>query len=159
MDIFIHFSIFSDKYQLYKPILNNDINQIEFKEGRNIITEIIIGANYIPSSFNSNKKNINIISGPISSGKTIFLNLIGTLTYLAQIGTYIPAINYKSCLFKMILSNLSVSENNIEQLSGFTTEVKEIKKIIDIYENEVLYEEDSTNNNIHYIRRNKYENI
>ena len=148
LDIFIHFSIFSDKYQLYKPILNNDINQIEFKEGRNIITEIIIGANYIPSSFNSNKKNINIISGPISSGKTIFLNLIGTLTYLAQIGTYIPAINYKSCLFKMILSNLSVSENNIEQLSGFTTEVKEIKKIIDIYENEVLYEEDSTNNNI-----------
>ena len=47
----------------------------------------------------------------------------------------------------MILSNLSVSENNIDQLSGFTTEAKEIKKIIDIYENEVLYSEENDKNN------------
>ena len=147
LDIFIHFSIFADKYQLYKPLINSDISKIEFKEGRNVITEILIGANYIPSSFNSNEKTINIISGPISSGKTIFLSLIGTLTYLAQIGTFIPAMNYKSCIFKMILSNLSVSENNIDQLSGFTTEAKEIKKIIDIYENEVLYNEENKENN------------
>ena len=147
LDIFIHFSIFADKYQLYKPLINSDISKIEFKEGRNVITEIMIGANYIPSSFNSNEKTINIISGPISSGKTIFLSLIGTLTYLAQIGTFIPAMNYKSCIFKMILSNLSVSENNIDQLSGFTTEAKEIKKIIDIYENEVLYNEENKENN------------
>ena len=133
LDIFIHLSIFSDKYQLYRPI---------------VITEIIIGANYIPSSFNSNNKNINIISGPISSGKTIFLSLIGTLAYLAQIGTFIPAMNYKSSMFKMILSNLSVSENNIDQLSGFTTEAKEIKKIIDIYENEVLYNDENNKNNL-----------
>ena len=147
LDIFIHFSIFADKYQLYKPLINSDISKIEFKEGRNVITEILIGANYIPSSFNSNEKTINIISGPISSGKTIFLSLIGTLTYLAQIGTFIPAMNYKSCIFKMILSNLSVSENNIDQLSGFTTEAKEIKKIIDIYENEDLYNEENKENN------------
>lgn len=148
LDIFIHLSIFSDKYQLYRPIINPDFPQIEFKEGRNVITEIIIGANYIPSSFNSNNKNINIISGPISSGKTIFLSLIGTLAYLAQIGTFIPAMNYKSSMFKMILSNLSVSENNIDQLSGFTTEAKEIKKIIDIYENEVLYNDKNNKNNL-----------
>ena len=148
LDIFIHLSIFSDKYQLYRPIINPDFPQIEFKEGRNVITEIIIGANYIPSSFNSNNKNINIISGPISSGKTIFLSLIGTLAYLAQIGTFIPAMNYKSSMFKMILSNLSVSENNIDQLSGFTTEAKEIKKIIDIYENEVLYNDENNKNNL-----------
>ena len=147
LDIFIHFSIFADKYQLYKPTINSDISKLEFKEGRNVITEILIGANYIPSSFNSNEKTINIISGPISSGKTIFLSLIGTLTYLAQIGTFIPAMNYKSTVFKMILSNLSVSENNIDQLSGFTTEAKEIKKIIDIYENEVLYTDKKNENN------------
>ena len=147
LDIFIHFSIFSDKYQLYRPIINNEISQIEFKEGRNVITEILIGANYIPSSFNSGNKNINIISGPISSGKTIFLTLIGTLTYLSQIGTFIPAMNYRSCMFKMILSNLSINENNIDQLSGFTTEAKEIKKIIDIYENEVLYDEENQGDN------------
>ena len=147
LDIFIHFSIFADKYQLYKPIINDNTPLIEFKEGRNVITEILIGANYIPSSFNSSNKTINIISGPISSGKTIFLSLIGTLTYLAQIGTFVPAMNYKSCSFKMILSNLSVSENNIDQLSGFTTEAKEIKKIIDIYENEVLFREENEENN------------
>ena len=147
LDIFIHFSIFSDKYQLYRPIINNEISQIEFKEGRNVITEILIGANYIPSSFNSGNKNINIISGPISSGKTIFLTLIGTLAYLSQIGTFIPAMNYRSCMFKMILSNLSINENNIDQLSGFTTEAKEIKKIIDIYENEVLYDEENQGDN------------
>ena len=148
LDVFIHFYIFSDKYQLYKPILGNDSNNIEFKEGRNVITEILIGANYIPSSFNSNNKNINIISGPISSGKTIFLNLIGTLVYLSQIGIFIPAINYKSCLFKMILSNISISENNIDKLSGFTTEAKEIKKIIDIFEKEILSNENNESNNI-----------
>jgi len=49
----------------------------------------------------------------------------------------------------MILSNLSISENNIDQLSGFTTETKEIKKIIDIYENEVLFgEENNKENNL-----------
>ena len=146
LDVFIHLYIFSDKYKLYKPIISNECNNMEFKEGRNAITEIIIGANYIPSSFNSNNKNINIISGPISSGKSIFLNLIGTLSYMAQVGSYIPAVNYKSCPFKMILSNISISENNIDQLSGFTTEAKEIKKIIDIFEAELLSNENINEN-------------
>ena len=137
LDIFTHFYIFSDKYQLYKPLLSSEENIFKFQDGRNVINEIIIGAKYIPTIFNSNNKNIHIIFGPMSTGKTIFLKLIGSLVYLSQIGSYIPAVGYKSNIFSVLLSNININENNIDQLSGFTTEAKELKVIIDIFEKNI----------------------
>ena len=42
LDIFTHFYIFSDKYQLYKPLLSSEENIFKFQDGRNLINEIII---------------------------------------------------------------------------------------------------------------------
>jgi DNA mismatch repair ATPase MutS len=71
LDVFIHFYIISEKYELYKPNISliND-NIFNFEKGRNIITEMTLSQiQYVKNDFFSNKKDIFIIYGNVNSGK------------------------------------------------------------------------------------------
>jgi DNA mismatch repair ATPase MutS len=161
LDCFLHFFIISEKLGLTKPIFhstnrNHNHNQfpnptqnmiiqlsqsdeessnsnlkIQFEEGRNIITELMVERKYIKNSFDCKGKNIFIISGNISSGKSVFLRQIGMSVYLSQIGSFVPAKNFSLSLFDKILTNIEILESSLDHLSGFTIELKEIKAILD----------------------------
>ena len=143
LDVFIHFFILTEKYELYKPnIVNfyeNDI--LNFENGRNLIFELTLNQiEYVKNNFFSNNKSLFIIFGSVNSGKSSFLKLIGTIIYLAQIGCFVPGKNFKYNIFNKILSNIQINESSIENMSGFTIESKEIKYILDIF-----YEEFNNN--------------
>ena len=147
LDVFLQFFIMTEKLNLYKPITidnnkeegmmvinpneNNKLN-FSFIEGRNLITELVNDMKYIKNSFNSNDKSIFIITGNVSSGKSVFLRKIGMLAYLSHIGSFVPAKNLNICLFDRILSNIEIIESSLDNLSGFTVELKEIKSILEI---------------------------
>ena len=133
LDVFLHMSILSDRYSLSPPILSSTFS---FQEGRNIITELVNDSKYIKNSFNSENKSIFLISGNISSGKSVFLRMIGMIVYLSQIGSYIPCSSFNSEVFTKLLSNIEIKESGIEHMSGFTIELREIKEIIECFDND-----------------------
>ena len=135
LDVFIHFYIISEKYELYKPNISliND-NIFNFEKGRNIITEMTLSQiQYVKNDFFSNKKDIFIIYGNVNSGKSNFLKLIGSIVYLAQIGCFVPGKNFNFTPFNKILTSIEINESSIEHMSGFTIESKEIKYLLDIF--------------------------
>lgn len=174
LDCFLHFFIISEKLNLSKPIFHStDLNpnnqdpnpqdniiiqlsqsdekvlnshsKIQFEEGRNILTEMMVERRYIKNSFDCKGKNIFIISGNISSGKSVFLRQIAMSVYLSQIGSFIPAKNLNVCLFDKILTNIEILESSLDHLSGFSIELKEIKAILDQLElkHSKFYEEEN----------------
>lgn len=138
LDIFINFFILIEKYSLYKPTLTSSLPQqplFSFTEGRNLLTEIANDSQYIRNSLSSSK-SIFIISGNISSGKSVLLRMIGMFVYLAQIGCYVPAKQFEFEPFHKLLTNIDIIESSIEHISGFTIELREIKEIVDILTND-----------------------
>ena len=136
LDVFIHFYIISEKYELFKPNLNSLINNniFGFEKGRNLITEMTLSQmQYVKNDFFSKKKDIFIIYGNVNSGKSNFLKLIGSIVYLAQIGCFVPGKNFNFNPFNKLLSSIQINESSIEHMSGFTIESKEIKNLLDIF--------------------------
>ena len=148
LDVFINFYNLSEKYELFCPKINNNnffinknnnnYNSFYFEENRNLISEFMNynnnnNMNFVSQNFNSFNKNIFLILGNISSGKSLFLKSIGNLVFLSQIGSFVPCKNFEFEIFSKILTNIDIIESNIDRLSGFTIEVNEIKKIIEIF--------------------------
>lgn len=133
LDVFLCMSILSERYSLSPPIISTTFS---FQEGRNIITELVNDSKYIKNSFNSANKSIFLVSGNISSGKSVFLRMIGMIAYLSQIGSYVPCSSLNSEIFSKLLSNIEIKESGVEHMSGFTIELREIKEIIECFDNE-----------------------
>lgn len=148
-DVFYNFSIAASNLTLTKPCLceetisyDNNKRESELKcykdlnfiQGRNLLCEFICEEkNFIKSDFFSNNKNIFYIVGDQGSGKSIFLKLIGNLIFLTQIGLFVPAINYKSFIFQRMFTVIDNYENNIDKISGFTTELKNMKTVVNYF--------------------------
>jgi DNA mismatch repair ATPase MutS len=143
LDCYLTCYLIAEKLNLTRPILNLD-NSFRFEGGRNILCELVNETKYIKHAFKDSAKNIFIITGNISSGKSTMLREIGMLAYLAQVGSYIPAVNFHFEPFKKILTNIDILESTVDNLSGFTIELKNIKSILDIIENDIKSDNSNT---------------
>jgi DNA mismatch repair ATPase MutS len=142
LDFFLTFYLLAEKLNLTRPIPSESV--FIFNEGRNLLSELLNDTQYIRHTFKSNEKSIYLITGNISSGKSTFLREVGLMAYLAQIGSYVPAEGFRFEPFKKILTNIDILESSIDNLSGFTIELKNIKSILDILENDAQIEGSST---------------
>lgn len=78
LDCFLNLYLISEKFNLTRPILQTEDNSIslEVLEGRNLILEYCHLGSYVKNNFSTNNKNISIISGINSSGKSCFLRQV-----------------------------------------------------------------------------------
>ncbi|XP_044754707.1 mutS protein homolog 5-like [Coccinella septempunctata] len=112
-----------------KPTLNDDrVHEIE--DGRHPLMEEMF-AGFVPNNFYSGGKHshVKIITGPNGSGKSIYLKQIGIITYLAHVGSYVPAKKANigvthSLHFRTATESVSV------RLSAFMIDVTQITQAI-----------------------------
>jgi len=103
LDCTMSLAEFASNHAMCRPSISSE-NDMEIIEGRNIIFEQRTAAKCIPNdtvmeSLSSNlesKKDgdgirIHIITGPNASGKTCYLKQIGVISFLAHIGSFVPA--------------------------------------------------------------------
>uniref|UniRef100_A0ABD2XKE2 DNA mismatch repair proteins mutS family domain-containing protein n=1 Tax=Trichogramma kaykai TaxID=54128 RepID=A0ABD2XKE2_9HYME len=72
--------------------------------------------------------NFQMITGPILSGKTTYLEQVITLQILAQIGCYVPA---KIAMFRLSDRIFCHYSSNMQQLKKFESEIYELNHICD----------------------------
>ncbi len=127
---------YSYKNKCTKPILN-DKGIIEINRGRH---PLISPENVVPVSAKlGNEYNFLLITGPNTGGKTVTLKLTGLFTAMAMSGLYIPADEEsKISVFNGIYCDIG-DEQSIEQnLSTFSSHIKNIINIIDNVDNKSL---------------------
>lgn len=94
----------------------------------------------VPLNFEvGNKTSGVVITGPNTGGKTVALKTVGLLSLMAQSGLHVPAgENSSFCLRNLILCDIGDRQSIAENLSTFSSHMKNIIKILKQANNESL---------------------
>ncbi|CEF99075.1 P-loop containing nucleoside triphosphate hydrolase [Ostreococcus tauri] len=92
LDVLLSFADVAINYNMVRPILVDD-ETLKIEGGRHILYESFIDHQFVPNDIElpSDRDRVVIITGPNGSGKTVALQTIGLITYLAHIGSFVPA--------------------------------------------------------------------
>jgi DNA mismatch repair protein MutS2 len=86
----------------------------------------------VPLSFELNNDRVVIITGPNAGGKTVVLKTIGILSMMLQAGIHVPAnSNSNFHIFQNILIDIGDQQSIEDDLSTFSSHLKNLKSIID----------------------------
>jgi DNA mismatch repair protein MutS2 len=107
--------------------------QFEIIEARHPLLLKRIGhANTVPMNLNMNDINIILITGPNAGGKTVTLKTTGLLVCLALAGIPIPCHpDSNFYCFENVLVDIGDAQSIEDDLSTFSSHLKNIRKIID----------------------------
>ncbi len=136
IDSFYARAIYSFKNKCIKPTLNNK-GIIDIINGRH---PLIDKDKVVPVSVKLGEKyNYLIISGPNTGGKTVTLKLTGLFTLMAMSGLFIPAFLGSSIsVFDKVYCDIGDEQSIENDLSTFSSHIKNIKEIIDNVDDKTL---------------------
>ncbi|MBQ7227604.1 MAG: endonuclease MutS2 [Clostridia bacterium] len=93
----------------------------------------------IDISVGENGKNILLISGPNTGGKTVSLKTIGLFSYMLSVGLLVPCrTGSVMAIFDKIFCDVGDDQNISMNLSTFSSHVKNLKEITESFTNESL---------------------
>lgn len=119
------------------PVKVTSNKKIIIKSGRH---PLINKDTVVPIDFEigSNVTGI-VITGPNTGGKTVALKTVGLLSIMAQSGLHVP-VNEESqfCMHNMVLCDIGDGQSISENLSTFSSHIKNIINILNTGDNESL---------------------
>ena len=105
---------------------------MELIEMKNPVLSEVCG-NVIPNDFTlSDKNKCTIITGSNTGGKTVILKTIGLFVLMARAGLHLPCMRAVIYPFKKVYADIGDSQNIIQNLSTFSSH---IKNLIEMTEN------------------------
>ena len=130
LDVMVAFSIDSEKYNLVRPLLNEN-HDLEIIEGRHPVVENTLKGSFVA---NDCKMNENIcaylITGPNMSGKSTYMRQIAITIIMAQIGCFVPCKSAKLPIIDKIFTRIGASDDLAGGKSTFMVEMSEANNAI-----------------------------
>ncbi|XP_034030734.1 mutS protein homolog 5 [Thalassophryne amazonica] len=130
LDCLMAMSSASQEYGYTMPKLTNHRN-IAFIQGRHPLLELcspICVANSFQSS--ESQQRVKIITGPNSSGKSIFLKQVGLIVFMALIGSDVPAKEAEIGLVDGIFTRMQSRESVSVGLSTFMIDLNQMAQAL-----------------------------
>ena len=128
-DVYSSLGMITNQYKLIKPQLVPEPILI-LKNGRHLLQELTV-ENFVPNdTYLSREENIALITGPNSSGKSIYLKQVGLIVYLAHIGCFVPCERAIIGLTDQIVTRISSEETIANPQSTFTIDLCQMSKIL-----------------------------
>ena len=127
LDIFSSLGKLAREKNYSRPVI---ANEVKILEGRHPVIEEIVHE-FIPNTFViSNQKTINLITGPNMSGKSTFIRQVALIYLMAQIGSFVPAKEFRYTPVDKIYSRVGASDNLSRGESTFMVEMIETANIL-----------------------------
>ena len=111
-----------------------DSGNIEIKEGRHAVVEKAIKfENFIPNDvyLNNSSDRLLLITGPNMAGKSTYMRQVAIITYMAQIGSFVPATEAKISIVDRIFTRIGASDDLAMGQSTFMVEMQELSNILE----------------------------
>jgi len=129
IDAIISLGVIASEGDFCRPDIVEE-SLIVVKNGRHLLQALTVDS-FVPNdTFVSPEKNIVLITGPNSSGKSVYLKQVGLLVYLAHIGSFLPAEKAIIGMTDRILTRVSAIETVTKPLSSFASDLSQIRHII-----------------------------
>ena len=106
-------------------------NQIDIKNGRHPLQEIISESEFVPNDCHMDEnERLVVITGPNFSGKSCYLRQIGLLVYMAHIGSFIPCTEATICLTDQICARICTVETCAVPQSSLQLDLTQMASIL-----------------------------
>ncbi|MCD6117334.1 DNA mismatch repair protein MutS [bacterium] len=133
LDTYISFADTAEENRYIKPVITKS-HEIRIKEGRHPVVEKQLppGEQFIPNDvmLNTDSDQLLIITGPNMAGKSTFIRQAGLIVLLAQIGSFVPAVEAEIGIVDRIFTRVGAQDNLSAGESTFLVEMNETANIL-----------------------------
>jgi len=133
LDTFVSFAEAAEENRYVKPVVTKS-GIIRIKEGRHPVVEKQLppGEQFIPNDvlLNTDTDQLLIITGPNMAGKSTFIRQVGLIVLLAQIGSFVPAVEAEIGIVDRIFTRVGAQDNLSAGESTFLVEMNETANIL-----------------------------
>jgi DNA mismatch repair protein MutS len=114
-----------------EPIMSDDPG-ISVREGRHPVVERVVdGGRFVPNDLEmSPQARLFIITGPNMAGKSTAIRQAALIVLLAQMGSFVPAVEARIGVVDQIFSRVGASDNLARGQSTFMVEMSETAHIL-----------------------------
>jgi len=122
-----------------EPIITNS-DEIKIISGRHPVVEKNTNVTFIPNDtyLNCDDTRFHIITGPNMAGKSTYMRQVALITYMAQIGSFVPAGEATIGIVDRIFTRVGASDDLASGESTFMVEMNELANILDNATNKSL---------------------
>jgi len=127
----------NNNYVMPKITTNKEINIVA---GRHPVIEKINKTDFISNDciLNDGTQKTIILTGPNMAGKSTYMRQVALITYMAHIGSFVPADNAEICLVDRIFTRIGASDDLAVGQSTFMVEMIEVANILNFCTNNSL---------------------
>lgn len=133
LDCLCSFAKVAEDSNYVKPIITED-GAISIKDGRHPVVEKTLTLNaFIPNDtyIDNDSNRFQIITGPNMAGKSTYMRQVAVITYMAQIGSFVPASEAKISIVDRIFTRVGASDDLAGGESTFMVEMTELSNILE----------------------------
>ncbi|XP_042899005.1 mutS protein homolog 5 isoform X1 [Parasteatoda tepidariorum] len=126
LDCLIALSVVAKEYNWIQPDISMD-GELAIVKGRHPLQEICVSSFVGNNVFSGGTESkIKVLTGPNSSGKSIYLKQVALLVYMGHLGSFIPAQKAKIPAFDNIFTCMNASESVSLNLSSFLISLNQL---------------------------------
>ena len=133
LDVLSSFVTVAVNNKYVKPEITQD-GVIDIKNGRHAVVEKALkNEQFIPndSYLNNESDRFLIITGPNMAGKSTYMRQVALITYMAQLGCFVPADSAKISIVDRIFTRIGASDDLAMGQSTFMVEMQELSNILE----------------------------
>ena len=141
IDCILSLALSAIKYNFSKPTINKSIKHIKIHEGRHpVVEEFMKEGNFIANDcyLNNSDSRTMIITGPNMAGKSTYMRQVALITFMAHIGSFVPASEAEIAITDRIFTRVGASDDLAFGQSTFMVEMSEVANILASATNESL---------------------
>ena len=114
-----------------RPNINTD-KVLNISDGRHPVIERINKNDFIANDclLNNTDQRTIILTGPNMAGKSTFMRQVALITYMAHIGSFVPASSADICIVDRIFTRIGASDDLAVGQSTFMVEMIEVANIL-----------------------------
>ena len=132
LDALASLSVVAERNHYVRPVINES-DEIRIREGRHPVVEAMLAGDLFISndvSLNCSDHRMLIITGPNMAGKSTYMRQVALITLMAQIGSYVPAMEASIGICDRIFTRVGASDDLSSGQSTFMVEMTEVANII-----------------------------
>ena len=109
-----------------RPEIHNS-SELSIKNGRHPLQELNV-SNFIANDthMGGGQEKVHVITGPNSSGKSVYLKQVGLIVYLAHLGCFVPASKAVVPLMTRIFTRIQTTESVSVGMSAFMCDINQM---------------------------------